>query len=98
LASPLALFVLYPRLLRHHSPLSIDYCTANGYPPPEFDSEAGLTTTSPDGSTSTTGIRVWCIVGELKFELPRPKSVEDGTEKLAGRVLKHLTAEVEKRK
>ncbi|ORY44281.1 hypothetical protein BCR35DRAFT_36234 [Leucosporidium creatinivorum] len=75
-----------------------DFCTSNSYPPPEFSSEAGLTTTSPDGSTSTTGVRVWCIVGELKFELPRPKSVEEGTEKLAGRVLKHLTAEVEKRK
>jgi hypothetical protein len=42
-------------------------------------------------------MRVWCIVGELKFELPNPKEEKDGKERLAGRVLKHLTGELKKK-
>lgn len=62
---------------------------------PMFKEEMGQSE-GPNGESVESIARLWIVVGELKFELPHP-SAKDGREKLAGRVLKHLVKEKEKK-
>ncbi|KAI5476776.1 hypothetical protein MNV49_007291 [Pseudohyphozyma bogoriensis] len=68
------------------------YCRQSGRPRPEFTSTE-LPSAGPEGAS----LRIHVVVGELKFELPKPKG-KDGKEKLAGRVLAHLVKEDNARK
>lgn len=69
--------------------LCAEYCQANDLKRPEFSQETG---TGADGQAEEQVLRVWVVLGDLKFELPNPKE-KDGKERLAGRVLKHLLKE-----
>ena len=69
-----------------------EYCEAMELGEPKFHSEKTFKIEKQYQEDHGRQLRIWITVGELRLELNNEKYEEEesGTEKLAGRVLKHL--------
>ncbi|KAH8924216.1 hypothetical protein BT69DRAFT_98272 [Atractiella rhizophila] len=74
-----------------------EFTRSHNLPKPVFTSETGPAQEGGDGKEQV--LRVWVVIGDLKFELDKERfgKEHDGKERLAARVLKHLQKEESER-